>query len=133
MKPRIPPHVYARLITELVVASKRYSSYQSIRAQLTKIVDKYIEPDHPHTRSTCESTDMKCSNKSPTSLPEEVRVIDCKLEQSLPLREELYLLDIMVHDQAISTALQRLAMLRADARGPFMLNATLSILLDSKE
>lgn len=49
-KLRLKPHLYNQMIGQLMDAVVTYGQTQQLRTHLAKVVDQYIEPDHPHTR-----------------------------------------------------------------------------------
>lgn len=49
-KLRLAPHLYNKMLKELMDAVMTYGQTQQIRTHLAKVVDQYVEPDHPHTR-----------------------------------------------------------------------------------
>lgn len=50
-KPTIPPHLYREMINEIRDASKTYGLTQQLRAQIEKVVSKYIEPENGKERN----------------------------------------------------------------------------------
>lgn len=53
-KLRLAPHLYNKMLGELMDAVMTYGQTQQLRTHLAKVVDQYVDPDHPHTRPAPE-------------------------------------------------------------------------------
>jgi signal transduction histidine kinase len=52
VKPRIDPHQYRECINELTANARKYGAAGQLRERLSYALSKYVEPDHPHTRTS---------------------------------------------------------------------------------
>lgn len=50
--PRLAPHLYRECVNELTTNAKKYANAGQLRERLSYILGKYIEADHPHTRTS---------------------------------------------------------------------------------
>lgn len=58
-KLRLKPHLYNQMIGQLMDAVVTYGQTQQLRTQLAKVVDQYVEPDHPHTRPKSDESPLR--------------------------------------------------------------------------
>jgi hypothetical protein len=49
---KLPPHVYRDLVNALRDTAVKYSGTDQLRERLNTTLSKFIEPDHPHSRTT---------------------------------------------------------------------------------
>lgn len=49
-KPRLKPHLFNQMISDIQSAMSKYGATQQMRTHLVQIIAGYIEPDHSHTR-----------------------------------------------------------------------------------
>ncbi|MBE5255621.1 hypothetical protein INR59_16750 [Serratia marcescens] len=48
---KLPPHVYRELVNSLRDTAVKFSGTEQLRERLNTALSKFIEPDHPHTRT----------------------------------------------------------------------------------
>ncbi|HGM4764625.1 TPA: hypothetical protein ACKQDC_000138 [Serratia marcescens] len=48
---KLPPHVYRELVNSLRDTAVKFSDTEQLRERLNTALSKFIEPDHPHTRT----------------------------------------------------------------------------------
>lgn len=49
---KLPPHAYRELVNSLRDTAVKYSGTNQLRERLNTVLSQFIEPDHPHTRTT---------------------------------------------------------------------------------
>lgn len=49
---KLPPHSYRELVNSLRDTAVKYSGTDQLRERLNTALSQFIEPDHPHTRTT---------------------------------------------------------------------------------
>lgn len=49
---KLPPHAYRELVNSLRDTAVKYSGTDQLRERLNTVLSQFIEPDHPHTRTT---------------------------------------------------------------------------------
>lgn len=49
-KPRLKPHLFNQMISDIQSAMDKYGATQQMRTHLVQIIAGYVEPDHSHTR-----------------------------------------------------------------------------------
>jgi hypothetical protein len=49
---KLPPHAYRELVNSLCDTAVKYSGTDQLRERLNTALSQFIEPDHPHTRTT---------------------------------------------------------------------------------
>ncbi|MEL5504975.1 hypothetical protein [Serratia ureilytica] len=48
---KLPPHLYRELVNSLRDTAVKFSGTEQLRERLNTALSKFIEPDHPHTRT----------------------------------------------------------------------------------